>query len=421
MSANSLLDANTGQIQSRFLPTGSSNTYVDNPMQETLNGNGYNMQNVGIITCSATNTANVNILDSLATIQGTINYGTSGPGLNKIQLTGPNSSLYVSNSVIAGTEMTAPSITCGQLNYTTLYPAIPPGGVAAVVAGSNITITGSGTTPQVNLATLTAPINAGGQNITNANQITCSQLNYTTLNPAIPIGVASVSAGTNINVSGPVSNPIINLATLTSALNAGGQDITNVDEITCNKLNYTTLNPAIAPGGVVSVVAGTNITITGSTATPQVNLAITSAVNGGNQNITNVNNIEANGTIVPNQWNSFPQQPQGTTLSWNNPPTTFVIYSASLTVGTYIINLDFEWTALGFPTGTPVTLEYTTGLTTKTLLITTDSVLEDEGYTGSFLFYTPVNVSFEIEVAGGNLAIAPYTITTGSQGHIKLT
>jgi hypothetical protein len=233
MSVLNILDADN-KILSTYLPAGSANNYVDNPMTETLQGNNQDITNVK-------------------------------------------------------------DLTCNTLTYTILNPAIPPGGVAAVVAGTNISITGSGTTPQVNLATFTSPVNAGNQNISNVNQLTCSQLNYTTLNPAIPAAVASVTAGTNISVSGTSTNPVVNLATLTSPVNGGGQDITNVDEITCNTLNYTILNPAIPLGGVASVVAGTNISIGGSGTTPQVNLAtLTSPINGGGQDITNVDEITCN-------------------------------------------------------------------------------------------------------------------------------
>jgi len=84
-------------------------------------------------------------------------------------------------------------------------------------------------------------------------ELTADVINYTTLNPA---------------VSGAVNNP------MTTDLDGGGNDITNVGALTAGTLNYTALNPPINPG----------ITNPLAPATP---------LDANNNNITNVNEISA--------------------------------------------------------------------------------------------------------------------------------
>ena len=50
MSVNNILDGNN-KILSTYLPAGSSNNYVDNPMAENLQGANFNITNVNIVQC----------------------------------------------------------------------------------------------------------------------------------------------------------------------------------------------------------------------------------------------------------------------------------------------------------------------------------------------------------------------------------
>lgn len=108
-------------------------------------------------------------------------------------------------------------------------------------------------------------------------------------------GVASVSAGTNISVTGTAVNPIVNLqAPLTSTLNMGSQSITDSAASTGTASQYLTAGTggqtlwATLPSSVASVSAGTNITLTGTGTNPIVNLSapLTSTLDVGNQTIS---------------------------------------------------------------------------------------------------------------------------------------
>ena len=109
-------------------------------------------------------------------------------------------------------------------------------GVSTVGAGTNIGISGTATNPIVNLsAPLTTTLNMGGVGLTDSASSTGSAGQYltagaggTTLWATLPTSVASVSAGTNISLSGTATNPIVNLqAPLTSTLNVGSQTISS--------------------------------------------------------------------------------------------------------------------------------------------------------------------------------------------------
>lgn len=94
--------------------------------------------------------------------------------------------------------------------------------------------------------TMTGTINMGYQNITNSNNITCNQLNYTTLNP-------------------PISGVFLPLAggTMSGTINMGAQEITNVSAVRFNNTNVTL-------GASSTIGAGTtnNINIGNATTIP---------------------------------------------------------------------------------------------------------------------------------------------------------
>ena len=110
------------------------------------------------------------------------------------------------------------------------------GGVASVTAGTNVSVTGTATNPIVGVSSpLTSTLNMGTQSLTDsasstglASQYLTAGTGGQTLWATLPTSVASVSAGTNISLSGTASNPIVNLqAPLTSTLNVGSQTISS--------------------------------------------------------------------------------------------------------------------------------------------------------------------------------------------------
>ncbi len=110
------------------------------------------------------------------------------------------------------------------------------GGVVGVSGGNNISVSGTIPNPVVNLASpLTSTLNMGNQSITDSAASTGTASQYLTagtggktLWATLPSSVASVSAGTNITLTGTATNPIVNLsAPLTSTLNVGSQTISS--------------------------------------------------------------------------------------------------------------------------------------------------------------------------------------------------
>jgi len=100
-------------------------------------------------------------------------------------------------------------------------------------------------------------------------------------------GVASVSAGNNITVSGTVANPVVALSSpLTTQVDMGNLKIVNCLDPTANQ-DVATKN--YTDGKVGSVSAGNNITIGGTPTAPTVALSspITSQIDMGNLKIVN--------------------------------------------------------------------------------------------------------------------------------------
>lgn len=99
--------------------------------------------------------------------------------------------------------------------------------------------------------------NAGGQNITGVNALTCSQLNYTTLNPPIPTATTPTIA-----------------QVLTAGSLATNQDLSGINNLTCTTLKYTTLSPPIP-----------------TTPTPTIAQVLTAGSIGSNQDLSGINNL----------------------------------------------------------------------------------------------------------------------------------
>jgi hypothetical protein len=110
-------------------------------------------------------------------------------------------------------------------------------GITGVSAGANITIDNTAPlTPAISLsAPLTSTLNMGNVAITDSASATGTSGQYLTagtgaktLWATLPTSVSTVSAGTNISITGTASAPIVNLGTagvLTSTLNVGIQNV----------------------------------------------------------------------------------------------------------------------------------------------------------------------------------------------------
>jgi hypothetical protein len=102
-------------------------------------------------------------------------------------------------------------------------------------------------------------------------------------------GVQTVSAGTNITITGTTTNPIINssattgvisltagsgisVSSSTGSITVGNTGVLGITAGAGISLTGTTQNPSISASGVQSVSAGTNTTITGTATNPIINL-----------------------------------------------------------------------------------------------------------------------------------------------------
>jgi hypothetical protein len=121
---------------------------------------------------------------------------------------------------------------------------------------------------------LTIGNDAGNLNMTNINTITCDTLNYTTLNPSVPEVIGNI---TQVLTSGndATNNSIINLGSV--AMKAGG-------------------------GGSLTFQDGSiqSTAFTGVAATPTLSAVITAGSSAGNQSIINLNGVLSPSTLPLN-------------------------------------------------------------------------------------------------------------------------
>jgi hypothetical protein len=119
-------------------------------------------------------------------------------------------------------------------------------------------------------------------------------------------GVQTVSAGTNITITGTTTNPIINssasggvisltagsglsVSSSTGAITVGNTGVLSITAGAGISLTGTTQNPSISALGVQSVSAGTNTTITGTATNPIINLNPSQLPAGVSLDIANTN------------------------------------------------------------------------------------------------------------------------------------
>lgn len=108
-----------GRIKAQYLPGGSANNYVDNPMAENLDGGGFDMTNIDDIQAKG-----YTVLDSAGTTQAKFTFGTDEDGDTGVLLSATNPALdtnLIVDGVIKGAGLSGTSVDVGT------YVNIPAG------------------------------------------------------------------------------------------------------------------------------------------------------------------------------------------------------------------------------------------------------------------------------------------------------
>lgn len=164
----------------------------------------------------------------------------------------------------------------GSFNPQNLeWQSIAAGGVTSVSGGTNVDITGTPSAPVVNLRNpLTAELNVGAQSLrdsagavgTSGQVLTAGTGGQTLWSAPASGGVTSISAGTNIDITGTPSVPIVGLdSPLSATLNVGSQTISSTTAaINLTPLAGQDVNVNISNAGALHTIQ----TSAGGTAQP---------------------------------------------------------------------------------------------------------------------------------------------------------
>lgn len=172
-------------------------------------------------------------------------------------------------------------------------------------------------------------------------------------------GVQTITAGTNITITGTPQNPTINSTATTSGVSSlsagsgiavssstGAITVSNTGVISLTagtgiSLSGSATAPTVSASGVQSVSAGTNCTITGTATNPIVNLStaplpagVAININGGNYDFTNVS-LLANCIL----YSSVPIFNSGITLNFPTYAQLVATYGADAVIPFTIGNL----------------------------------------------------------------------------------
>jgi len=132
-------------------------------------------------------------------------------------------------------------------------------GVQSITAGTNISLTGTAQNPTINSAGGVSSVTAG-TNITIGGTPTVPIINAT--------GVQSVSAGTNITIGGTPTVPIINATGVQSVSAGTGISVSGTTAIT------------VGNTGVLSLTAGSGVVLTGTAQNPIVSASYSPPTSG---------------------------------------------------------------------------------------------------------------------------------------------
>ena len=134
-------------------------------------------------------------------------------------------------------------------------------GVQSITAGTNISLTGTGQNPIINSTGGVSSITAG-TNITIGGTASVPIINATST------GVQSVTAGTNITIGGSSSVPIINATGVQSVSAGTGISVSGTSAIT------------VGNTGVLSLTAGSGVVLTGTAQNPIVSASYSPPTTG---------------------------------------------------------------------------------------------------------------------------------------------
>jgi hypothetical protein len=201
--------------------------------------------------------------------QGVISLTSTDGSIQTTNLGGGTWNVTITNSgVSSGTYAFPSSVTVNNKGQVT---AITAGSapVATITAGTGIDLTGTSTDPIINIANTT--VTPGSYTLASITVNAQGQLTSASSGTAV---VATVSAGTGISITGTSTNPIINIANTT--VSAGSY--TNASITVNAQGQLTSASNGTSP--VVSVTAGTGIDITGTSTAPIINIANTTVTAG---------------------------------------------------------------------------------------------------------------------------------------------
>ncbi len=305
MSVQSILGAD-GKIAAAFLPTGTANAYVDNPMTEDLDCNGFNINNLDDITVSSNlRSKSHDVLNNAGIVAASFTFGTNttAPTGTGVLLKGPGPSLM--NLLVDG-EVSSTGVSTNSVDTD----------LVSLPAGSG---------------------SVGLEFVSPSNEL------YVKYTDGVGLSLTSDGGTANINTTGTVSAA----------------------------------------------------------------------------------NITATGTIVPNQWNSYPQVADGAIINWAYPATSVNLYLVPfLEAGVYMVNVEAVFQRLGGADPTSlINLSYFANTETETVLTQSEESWLDnqQGITAFSWIVVHPGGGFVLQFAGGGLGAGDsYQIVSGGCGIIRL-
>lgn len=177
MSVANILGAD-GKIKAIYLPGGSGNAYVDNPMAENLDGGGFDMLNIDDITCSNIRAKSHDVLDNTgAVVVGSFITGAPISGSTPVVL---NTGLTVQGDANIGL------IVDGAYGISALTASLETLDITTATPGAGINFTSGGGISGVAGITGTGTLSMDAVSAVNTVDA-----------PAIETGLLSITVGTN--------------------------------------------------------------------------------------------------------------------------------------------------------------------------------------------------------------------------------
>ncbi len=141
-----------------------------------------------------------------------------------------------------------------------------------------------------------------------------------------------------LTIGGPNVDPTLEYPlTVDGAMTVQGGMIVDAS---LTSLSLSTESVDISVGNLAFVGAGVQ-NITGVDDVGCASVTATGTVQGAT--VTSTGNITATGTIVPSQWNAYPQVAPGTVIAFTNPATSVDVFNVSnQPAGVYLINCEIE-------------------------------------------------------------------------------